>query len=193
MPVDPTKITNYNLSAPELEEHLLFWVCAAGKNGVTAAKCLDRLLSNIRAKVGQNDSPLKTLRKYEIRDDADLELELKSAGIGCYRAKANTFRYLIVSPINLKTCTVDNLERIPGIGPKTARCFLIHSRPNQKLAGLDVHILRFLADKGYDVTKNTPSGKRYKKIEQFFIKEAELSGKNIADFDLEIWKEYRTK
>jgi len=195
--VDPTKITNYNLSVPELEEHLLFWICAAGKNGVTAAKCLDRLLDSLLYNwvndhsLFPDDSPFELINLIPFGHQ--LSAEMKEAGIGCYNSKSITFMKLAKSDINLKTCTVDDLEAIYGIGNKTSRCFLIHSRPNQKLAGLDVHILRFLADKGYNVPKNTPNGKRYKKIEQFFIKEAELAGKNIADFDLEIWKEYRTK
>lgn len=184
---------------PELEEHLLFWVCAAGKNGVTSAKCLDWFLEHASIADGQLPEEDKRSPFAKIKDlDTNLPKNnlmstMMVSGIGCYNAKSKTFRELAKSDINLKTCTVDDLESISGIGPKTARCFLIHSRPNQKLAGLDVHILRFLADKGYDVPKNTPSGKRYKKIEQFFIKEAELSGKSVADFDLEIWKEYRKK
>lgn len=42
--IDPTNITDYNLSKEKLEEVILFWVCAAGKNGVTATKSLERTL-----------------------------------------------------------------------------------------------------------------------------------------------------
>ena len=95
--------------------------------------------------------------------------------------------------MDLKTCTVEDLELIKGIGPKTARCFLIHSRPNQQLAGLDIHALRYLADQGYQVPKTTPTGKKYKEIEGWFIKEANKAGKDVATFDLEIWNKYRNK
>ena len=116
---------------------------------------------------------------------------MKNCGIGCYNIKLETFISLANAPINLKTCTIDELEAIKGIGPKTARCFLIHSRPNQQLAGLDRHILRFLRDQGYNVPKHTPTGKKYKQVEQLFIQEAQKAGKDIATFDLELWNKYR--
>jgi len=188
--IDPENITDYNLTDNELEEHILFWICAAGKNGITAANCLERLLGTMEESYPpQERQPFMMLKKFEDK----LPAWLKYAGIGCFNQKAKTFRALINSGINLRSCTVDDLEAIPGIGPKTARCFLIHSRPRQKLAGLDIHILRFLKDKGYDVPNSTPSGKRYKQIEKYFIKEAERAGMRVADFDLKIWNEYRNK
>ena len=45
--IDPNGITNYNLTDEQLEEHILFWVCAAGKNGTTAARCLDKFLETL--------------------------------------------------------------------------------------------------------------------------------------------------
>lgn len=188
--IDPTKITNFDLSIPELEEHLMFWVCAAGKNGVTAAKCLNNLLKALKQEHGKVFTPFSLIK---LTDPDKLPQKLKTAGIGSYNLKAAAFVQLANSGFDLRKCSVDDLESIKGIGPKTARCFLIHSRPNQKLAGLDVHILRFLKDKGYDVPKTTPTGKKYKKVERWFVQEAEKAGKDVATFDLEIWNEYRTK
>jgi hypothetical protein len=56
--INPTNITNYNLTTAELEEHLLFWVCAAGKNGVVAASNLDKFLKNLTLETG------RLLRQY---------------------------------------------------------------------------------------------------------------------------------
>lgn len=56
-----------------------------------------------------------------------------------------------------------------------------------------MHILKFLKDKGYKVPASTPTGKKYKTIEGYFLKEADKSGLSVADFDLKIWKEYRNK
>ena len=189
--IDPTKITNYNLNTHELQEHLMFWVCAAGKNGVTAAKCLDKLLRNLKVvHTDWQSSPFNLVNKTDLLNFVSL---VKQSGIGCFNSKAKAFRQMAMTDINLETCSVEQLEALHGVGPKTARCFLIHSRPNQELAGLDVHILRFLKDKGYDVPKSTPSGKRYREVEKHFIKEAKKSGMSIADFDLKIWNEYREK
>ena len=192
--VDPTKITNYRQSQKKLEETLLFWVCAAGKNGVTAAKCLDKLLSTWRAKASKikvKPSPFEIIRY--ITQVANLAEEMKKHGIGCYNAKARTFICLIWKYFDLKKCTVEDLESVPGIGPKTARCFLIHSRPNQQYAGLDTHILKFLRDKGHEVPSSTPSGKKYRDLERAFLKYVSESGMSVADFDLKIWNEYRNR
>jgi len=118
---------------------------------------------------------------------------MKRFGIGCYNHKAKAFRELLASKIDLKTCDVDDLERIAGIGPKTSRCFLLHSRPNQTYAGLDRHVLRYMRDQGFSVPKSTPTGAKYKKIEQEFIKIANKLGKSTSELDLEIWNKYRGK
>ena len=178
--IDPNNITNYNLNKPQLEEVLLFWVCAAGKTAKTAAKNLDSLLRSINGK-----TPF-----LAIKNTKDLPEKLKSYGIGCYNHKAKTFIQLANSELNLKSCSVDDLENIYGIGPKTARCFLIHSRPNMRFAGLDTHILKYLRGLGYEVPKTTPIGKKYKEIEQILLNLVDKSGKSVAEFDLEIWRKY---
>lgn len=190
--INPKSITNYNRSKASLEHVILFWVCAAGKNGVTAAKCLDNLLKTWRPKaslVKKNPTPFQIIRY--ISHTGDLAQELKNHGIGCYNHKARTFLCLAWSYLDLKTCTVEQLEEIPGIGPKTARCFLIHSRENQPYAGLDTHVLKFLRDKGHNAPKSTPTGKKYRELEKIFLDYVKESGKTVADFDLFIWLKYR--
>lgn len=188
--IDATKITNYHASQSELEEMILFWICAAGKNGVTTAKCLANLLDSWWVSLGDVYlSPFEIIE--EINDRKLLAHELKRFGIGCYTKKAEYFMDLISKNLDLKKCTVDELESVKGIGPKTARCFLIHSRKNQPYAGLDVHILRFLRDKGHDAPVSTPSKKKYKELEQIFLKYAKKSGKTVAEFDLFLWNKYR--
>lgn len=188
--IDPTKITNFNTTDAELQEMVLFWVCAAGKNGVTAAKSLDKLLNSVDSNV---DSPMPFDRIQYIEKKFELANQMKKFGIGCFNRKAITFQSLVHSKINLRTCSVEELEKIYGIGPKTARCFLIHSRPNQRLAGLDTHILKFLKDQGHQVPRNTPTGKKYKQIEKIFLEYADKFKIPIADLDLIIWNEYRSK
>lgn len=190
--IDPINITNFNLSQAETEEVLLFWVCAAGKNGVTAARCLDKLLSTWRGKLYKlHPSPFDIIQYiYKFGNLAD---EMKKHGIGCYNAKSKTFIYLVCNRMDLKTCSVEDLELVPGIGPKTARCFLIHSRENQQYAGLDTHVLKFLRDKGHDVPKQTPTGKKYRNLELEFLKYVTESKMTVANFDLKIWNDYRNR
>ena len=96
--------------------------------------------------------------------------------------------------IDLETCTAEDLEAIPGIGQKTSRFFITHSRPNQNYAILDTHILAWLKSLGYnDIPKSTPAGKRYQEIEQLFLFEAKKRNVSAADLDLQIWKERSKK
>lgn len=192
--IDPTNITNYNLSYHGLEEHILFWVCAAGKNGKTAARCLDNLLNAWRpfsSLYEPNPSPFRIIRDIDLASDdylvSGIPEQLRRHGIGCYNNKAKTFQALVYSNIDLHTCSLDDLEAIHGIGPKTARCFLMHSRKGARVAGLDRHVLRFLREKGIDAPEATPTGKKYKVLEKEFLRLCDEAGKEPAVYDLEIW------
>jgi len=166
----------------------MFWVLAAGKNATTAAKSLDSLLMNW-IPVLTWSSPFGVIK--QIARQQSLPAELKRHGIGCFNNKAKTLLALATSNLDLKTCTLKDLESINGVGPKTARCFLMHSRPNQRLAGLDVHCLKFLKSKGHDVPSSTPTGKRYLELEKLFLTYADASGKSPAEFDLECWNKFK--
>jgi thermostable 8-oxoguanine DNA glycosylase len=86
------------------------------------------------------------------------------------------------------------LECIPGVGMKTSRFFLLHSDLNYKdnIAILDTHILKFIKE-NIDIRapKSTPTiNVTYKYWEDVFLYWCELNNKNVADFDLEVWKSY---
>ena len=183
--VDPDNITSFDLSDPELELVLLFWVCAAGKKAKTAAANLDRMLRFGRDSFGVQE-PFKIIACF----GEDLPGVMKDHGIGCYNNKSRTMIELAFSGLDLKTCSVADLELICGIGPKTARCFLIHSRRGVRHAGLDTHCLKYLRERGLQVPKSTPTGRKYLELESAFLKMADESGKSVADFDLEIWRRF---
>ena len=100
---------------------------------------------------------------------------------------------LVSRGLNLSSCSIEDLERVVGIGPKTARCFVMHSRRGARHAGLDTHVLKYLKSRGVDVPKSTPTGRRYAELERIFLDMADESGKSPAEFDLEIWKRYSSK
>jgi thermostable 8-oxoguanine DNA glycosylase len=183
--IDPDNVTKFDATFEELELQILFWICAAGKNGHTSARCLNDFLSYF-CKKNNKISPFEIIASVD-----NLPFELKRFGIGCYNNKAKTISELLGRKLNLKTCSLEQLENIWGMGPKTARCFLIHSRRYQKLAGLDRHILRFLKDNGYEVPKNSPNKKQYAELEKIFLGIAEKTNKTISELDLEIWKNKR--
>jgi hypothetical protein len=197
--IDPSKITDFNRNTDQLQEVLLFWVTVAGKKAITTAKYLDDLLDMMKNWHQQfygrkRFSPFEMIKNmdifYGLVTPDWLSLLMKRTGIGCHSIKSRAFIELAYSDLDLKTCLPEDLENITGIGPKTSRAFIIHSRPNQNYACLDVHLLKFMQDKGYDVPINTPTGTKYKKIEQQWLKLAHESGMSPADYDLKIWREY---
>ncbi len=182
--IDPLDLPKYNMSDDWLEEFLAFCVCVAGKNAITTSRNLEKLRTGLIKEFGE-------LSFFNLmRIAVDLPRLIKSAGLGCYNHRATTFGELVNANLDLKTCSSLDLEEIKGIGKKTSRFFLLHTRRDIKVACLDVHILKYLKDKGYSVPKQTPIGKKYDEIEKIFIEIASNSGYSIADFDLMIWKEY---
>lgn len=182
--IDPTRITNYGLNDYELEEHAIFWLLVAGKTAKVVSKQLDTLLQEIDPY--RPYRPFDAIRRYQL----SLPRLLKNHGIGCYNGKAEGLRRLVRSNIDLRTCSVDDLEAIPWIGPKTARCFLVHSRENARYACLDTHVLKYLRDIGIDAPKSTPTGKQYTRLETIFLKLADDKQMTPAQFDLWIWNNY---
>jgi len=183
--VDPNDITRYNLSHRELEFYLTFWVCVAGKTAKTISAALERFWTDL----GCKPSPFKTLQQLSQKQIA---AKLKKHGIGCYNQKAKTLYLLAHSNFNLRTCTVEDLESISGIGKKTSRCFIMHSRKEANCAGLDVHLLHFLRDLGLqNIPNSTPgSSRKYKEIEAEFLKLCQLVNKPPAKLDLLVWRVY---
>ncbi|MCK9458511.1 MAG: hypothetical protein M0R80_02560 [Proteobacteria bacterium] len=180
--VDPNDITKYNLSNKQLEEHLVFWICVAGKKASTISVALEKFWT------GTLGNPFEVLRKLGQKRIAN---KLKKCGIGCFNQKAKTLYLLARSNLNLRTCTVDDLESVWGLGRKTSRCFIMHSRKDADCAGLDVHILKFLQDLGMNVPNATPgSKKKYKEIEASFLRLCKLVDKPPAKLDLLIWRVY---
>jgi hypothetical protein len=186
--VNPDNITRFDMSDSELELTLLFWVCAAGKKAKTAAANLDRMLSFGRESFGL-DRPFSIVSSFDVH----LAETMRRHGIGCYNNKSRTMLELAASGMDLRNCSVLDLEAIRGIGPKTARCFLIHSRRGVRHAGLDTHCLKYMRDNGIDVPKSTPTGKKYLELENMFLEMADRSGKSLAEFDLEIWRMYSSR
>lgn len=186
--IDPANITNYELSEKELQYNIIFWICAAGKNGTTISRLLDALWETINL---ENDYPFNVIKNDSLEN---LAWTLQVHGIGCYKLKARAILEIANSDIDLKTCTTEDLERIHGIGMKTSRCFILHTRPNERYAGLDTHILKFLRTYGIDAPISTPSSKKkYLELEKKFIEIADSLEVTPAELDLAIWNQYSIK
>lgn len=180
--IDSKNITNYNASRGELQSMIIFWVLAAGKTATTAEKILSNLIPKM-------DLPFNQLEKYSQKKLAD---KLKTLGCGCYTSKARTIFELVHSKISLNTCEISELEKIYGIGRKTSRGFVLHSRKNAKCAVLDVHILKYLKEmEAPNVPKSTPSGKfEYERLENIFLNICRKQKISPSKLDLKVWSSY---
>ena len=102
--INPSNVTNFNLTDPELEEYILFWVLAAGKTAKTAAKSLDKFLNTAQ---DPKSSPFDLIRCYifweHLSETELISKRMKECGIGCSTSKSITFRQLARSKLNLKT------------------------------------------------------------------------------------------
>lgn len=197
---DPDTLTT---KPPEnLEEFAVFSVCVAGKTARVIRQCLQARFwpAAIAGVVGTQNpegwnllvkaGPFEIIRHYDT--DALAEM-LRKSGIGCQTMKARALHALawIYASGGLDKVTPKELEKISGIGPKTARFFVLYTQPGAKVACLDTHVLHWMREQGIDAPKATPpSGKRYRELEEQFLSLVPKN-KTIAEFDLEIWMRYR--
>jgi len=186
--INPKKITNFNRTKADLELFAIFAVCVAGKKSQQTA---DKVNDHFRDVA----TPTKQLTPFETIESL-IKIRvfgayLQTAKFGQYKRIYRALKDLAESGIDLKTCTVEELEAIHGIGPKTSRFIIMHSRPKQRLATLDTHILRWMRDQGIDTPKATPqSRKLYKELEQKFLTLCDKCAILPSQLDLKIWKKY---
>lgn len=191
--INPRDITKFDRTKEELEEFFIFSILVAGKTASQIAKRQPLVFDTLRELYPVEchnlpDIQLAYACGYEATADA-----LRRNGIGCHRQKARTLcvvaRDSLMGAPDLRWALPDRYEVIPGIGPKTARFFILHSRPGARLAVLDTHILAWMRAKGWDAPKATPTGKKYRVLEEKFLDYCDANGYAPAQLDLIIWNE----
>lgn len=188
----PTEITNYNRTEDELEEFLMFAILVAGKTAKTQAKKLEDFLSDRpKNKAGQPYSPFEYIN--HLCKTHTLTTQMMKHKLGQYKRLYRAFSGMLRFEGWLDEISVADLESVNGIGSKTARFFVLHSRPDARVAVLDTHILKYLKALGHNVPKTTPSKKKYTEIEKLFITIADSMAVSIAELDLHIWKSFSQK
>lgn len=183
--IDANNITDFSRNNDELLEFWLFALFVRGKNADVQAKKLDQFMSKIGGPSGLRSSP-----------DEIIELFLRMVGAGQYNtlvpAVTSTVAALTNDPDFLRRASARDLEKIRGVGPKTSRFFILHSRAKARVAVLDTHILNYLGDRsGENIPRTTPTGKRYAELEESFLTYADYYGVDPAAFDLAIWRASR--
>lgn len=191
--INPYDITNYSRSEAELQELLMFCILVAGKTAYIQAQKLEEFLNTSRAYCGldEKSTPFQILKA--LQDESNLHTMIVEAKLGQYKKIYNAFTYLINNKIDLFECGPNELEKIPGVGMKTSRFFILHSRDTENIAVLDVHILKFLGSLGHKVPKTTPNKNQYYYLEQKFLDYCRENNLHPAEADLEIWKFYAKK
>ena len=186
--INPAQVTNYNRTQYELEEFILFCINVAGKKSAIEAPKLELFIE--RAKnITKETTPFNSIKKL-------IKLERLSevmhwARLSPYSQRLNSY-VDVVKVRDLRAVNLTRLMQVRGIGLKTARFFLSHSREDFNEPMLDTHILQFLRDQGYsDAPKSTPQNENtYFYFANIFKNIARQLGKSVTDLDLEIWKKY---
>lgn len=182
--IDPAHVTNFERTDAELQEFWLFCILVANKPAYRTARLLERFLER-----NPGDTPFEKVCRLDFHK---LWVELEYLRTGQYTRIC--FAFWGSRNLDLRTASLEQLEDVYGVGPKTARYFLMHTRPDQQFAALDTHILKHLAENGHDVPRTTPpAGRRYREIESAFLSLAAAAGKSPADYDIEIWRSYALK
>lgn len=180
--IDPKNITKFDRSQEELEFFWLFCILVAGKNADWASL---KLLDLFRNKP-EDQTPFEFLKTHL----TDLNNILVANKVGQYRRVQMAITQSL--EVDLRTASVAELMEIHGVGPKTARFFILHTRANAECAVLDTHILKWmrsLVDPIFEVPASTPPINKYQTLEFVAIKLMKTHFPNIslAEADLLIW------
>jgi thermostable 8-oxoguanine DNA glycosylase len=195
-PTDPKALIRFDRNLGDLEEFLVFSICVAGHAAIPIARGVDAFLASCRDMCGVWwQLPFEYILNHFNR--GHLAQRLKANGIGKYNQRAAYLEAAATSDLDLFECSVDDLDALPGIGPKTARFFVMCNRPDERHAILDVHILRYMRETwGLDVPRgSTMSAAQYARWEPEYLSralpEAERLGMTLMEYDLSLWNQGR--
>lgn len=176
--INPLMVTNFNRTEDQLHRFWLFCILVAGKNSDWAASTVSKLLNN-----KPDDVPAITW----LNQSHDLHNTLVANRVGQYTRIENAIKQS--AGVDLRTASVCELESIHGIGPKTARFFVLHTRPAARVAVIDTHQLKWLSRHVGTVPTQTPQGKKYLEWEKLWLTltDSFYAGMSKAEADLLIW------
>jgi thermostable 8-oxoguanine DNA glycosylase len=195
--LDVRNITKLNRTKKELEEFLLLCLCVAGKTATIQEAKLRSFLNRLVVTVPAPKNNLDVTPFYRLRKLSEDQIRslLEQVGMGQYTRITAAIKKAVSMRLDLSKCPLEKLEEIPGLGRKTSRFFILHSRPNARVAVLDTHVLKYLKQNGVpNVPSSTPGSLgEYLRLEEAFLEIYEKvkdEYPTVAEFDLYIWKEY---
>ena len=165
----------------DLEWRLVYVLIVAGKS----ARFANNVQRRLHELVPEEVNPIIFLAEHP-----DI---FEEARAGVYEKLSRAVQELAKLDLDLSTCGPNDLEAVHGIGPKTSRFFIVWTRPDERVAVLDRHILKWLARRGFTVPANTPANvNTYRRIEKAFLGEADRLKMSPRDLDLKIWGQAAT-
>jgi thermostable 8-oxoguanine DNA glycosylase len=173
-------VNENTLTEWELQARLIFSVIVAGKSAKFARSVIAKLFTD------DTTLPFTAIQRWI--ETGILEKVLRVAGTGNYGKMMKCLPDLI--KLNPRTCCIEQMEKVSGVGPKTSRFYLLWIGRKIECAALDTHVLKFLGSLGHNVPKSTPSGKKYHQLEQYFLAECRKRGKTPNELDAEVWMAY---
>lgn len=181
--VNPSDIP-HSMAKDQLEWWILFGICVANK---PAHITREKMNAFLRLNPSVARDPFGIVKAMIIR--GQLGRNLRKVRFGQYTRINRAFREAI--RLDTKSLTVEKLEAVKGIGPKTARMIILYSQPEAKVVPLDTHILRWLREQGYKAPRSTPqSGSTYNRLEKAFQDEAAKREVSVRQLDTTIWQAY---
>jgi hypothetical protein len=187
--IEPKEITNFNRSLAEQQAFLLFAICVAGKRSSEIAPKVESFCNSLVDADEDLLTPFEGMRQLAASDL--LPESLRDFRLGKYTVLEKAcWDMIALGDRDLTEMSPGELEQIHGVGPKTSRFFLLHSRQGLKHVILDTHILEYAREIGIDAPKSTPQGSAYLSLEAKMIGALEGEVRDWADFDLNKWKQY---
>ena len=167
------------------EELAMFAICVHGKNAKVQAEKFNSILEALQA-VNADLRPLSIWMTLDGDEQLDL---LKQYKIGQYTKVAKAWNHLAaVTP----PFTVENLMKVPGVGPKTARFITVYGGTDTNRAILDVHVIRWLHKKKlWPYTRAPRNASEYEQGERIFLAQARKLGMTPAELDTSIWQAFQ--
>lgn len=171
------------MTEPELMWWILFGPAVAGKGSLLTREKLNDFLN---LETGENPfAKVRVMIQW-----GTLRRNLKHVRMGKYNLLEKAYRAAV--RLDLSSLTLEGLENIPGIGPKTARMILLYAGFRDDVVPLDTHVLKFLKAEGIEkVPKATPGSKStYSRLEAAFQKIATARGLTVRELDTQVWRFY---
>ena len=135
---------------------------------------LERLFTTVRNLKEKDLLDFRNLKEKTVEEIAQI---FKDAGYIWYNSKARFFNQGI--EFDLKSATYKQMISIKGIGDKLASMWMTIVHKSNDYPILDVHVLRFLKEKGYNQ-------KGYAALSEAFKVEAKKANMSVSELDHKI-------